>query len=310
MPMNMHTRSARLRTPAAFLLALTLIAPRALLAQEHQHEQPEHDHEHGEEDHHHGGLHFSHPLVAESVTPDTKVRLDTHFTDGGTGSTLELVFEAEYAFAPAFSIEVGATPYVHNHLEAAAQAGSVSAALAPPLRAHLATPPAGQAEDAFSDLDVAFKFANFAFADRGVLLGYGATVGIPMRTGEEPVHAVTTVEPFLDMGYQRGIWELSGFTRFAIPTGAEEGEPGHADLVTNLAVLAHLSAQLQTLLEMDSSSPLGGGDDPSLVHLTPGLKVRPLPHEEHLIVGAGLRIPISETKVFDRQAIMSVFWHF
>lgn len=295
------------------LLALTLLAPRALLAQEHEQaeqEHQDHEHEHGEEDHHHGALHFSHPLVAESVTPDTKVRLDTHFADGDTGSTLELFFEAEYAFAPAFSIEVGTTPYVHNHVDTGGVVPLVNAALPPSLRAHLATPLAGQAEDAFSDLDVAFKFANFAFADHGVLLGYGATLGIPMRTGEQPVHAITSVEPFLDVGYQRGIWELSGFARFGIPTGSDEGVPGNADLVTNLAVLAHVSSGLQTLLEMDSSSPLGGGEDPTLVHLTPGFKVRPLANEEHLIIGAGLRLPISSTRVFDRQGIVSVFWHF
>ncbi len=38
--------------------------------------------EHAEADHHEG-LHFSHPLIAESVSPDTKVRLDYAFADLG-----------------------------------------------------------------------------------------------------------------------------------------------------------------------------------------------------------------------------------
>ncbi len=309
-------RGVRLRALAVLAAAATLVAPQALRAQEHEHEhehgeQHEHgedQHEHEEEGHHHGALHFSHPLVAESVTPDTKFRLDAHYSDGDGGSTLEMEFEAEYAFAPAFSIEVGASPYTHAD-PAAAKVFPV-ARTAPPIRAHLAPGEAGTAEDAFSDFDVALKFANFAFAEHGVLLGYGATLGFPLRTGDEPVHAITSVEPFLNVGYQKAGWELEGFARFAIPTAGEAGGPGNADLGTNVSVLRHLGDQVQALFEMDSASPLGGGDDPTLVHLTPGLKVRPIASNEHLIIGAGLRFPVSSAKTFGEQAIVSVFWHF
>ena len=63
--------------------------------------------EHTEADHHQG-LHFSHPLIAESVSPDTKVRIDYDFADlGPDASAHTLGLELEYAFHRAFSIEAG-----------------------------------------------------------------------------------------------------------------------------------------------------------------------------------------------------------
>ncbi len=304
------TRAARLRTLAALVAASAFLSPRPLAAQEHEHGE-EHEHVEGhesDEGHHHGALHFSHPLVAESVTPDTKFRLDAHFANGNRGSTLAFVFEGEYAFAPAFSIEMDVTPYTHAFVPSAIIDEPAGSGL--PIQAHLAATPAGVAEKSFSELGVSFKFANFAFAEHRMLLGYGATLGLPLRRDGEPVHAVTTIEPFLDIGYQQAGWELEGFTRFAIPTAAEEGEPGHADLLTNVSLLRHFTPRLQGLIELDSSSPLGGGDDPTLVHLTPGLKVRPSASNEHLIVGFGVRMPVSDSRLFYEQGIVSVFWHF
>ena len=64
--------------------------------------QPEPEIDHSEHDH---GLHFSHPLVAESPSPDTKIRFDYVFQsiageeDEGGADRQSFVLEAEYAFA-------------------------------------------------------------------------------------------------------------------------------------------------------------------------------------------------------------------
>lgn len=57
-----------------------------------------------------GGLHFAHPLITESVSPDTKIRLDYRFLDLEGGRRNTVAFEGEYAFHRAFSTEVG-IPY-------------------------------------------------------------------------------------------------------------------------------------------------------------------------------------------------------
>ena len=63
--------------------------------------------------HEHAPLHFSHPLIAESPSPDTKLRFDyTYQREKGEEKayrhTLRLV--GEYAFRPWVSVEI-AVPY-------------------------------------------------------------------------------------------------------------------------------------------------------------------------------------------------------
>ncbi len=143
--------------------------------------------------------------------------------------------------------------------------------------------------ESFSELDLDLKFANFAFAEHGLLLGYGAGLAVPLRTEGEPARALTSVEPFLNLGYKKAAWEVETFARFGIPTSGSDGVPANAELGTNLSVLRHFGERLQALLEMDTTSPLGGGDDPVLADLTPGVKVQPRDpatpdsaHREHL----------------------------
>ncbi|MDX1579693.1 MAG: hypothetical protein R3266_14500, partial [Gemmatimonadota bacterium] len=114
--------------------------------------QETHTHEDGTV-HIHDGLHFTHPMIAESVTPDRKLRLDYQyfeFPDGDTESSS--VLEGEWAFRRSFSIEAG-IPYSYTASE-------------------------------FGNLEVLFKFANYAFEDAGLLLGYGLELGVP--TNGEP----------------------------------------------------------------------------------------------------------------------------
>ncbi len=61
-------------------------------------------------------------------------------------------FEGEYAFSPSFSIEMG-VPYA------------------------IVDPDGATSMDHLGSIEVAFKFANFAFSDHGILLGYGIEFG-------------------------------------------------------------------------------------------------------------------------------------
>ncbi|MEE8361238.1 MAG: hypothetical protein V3R71_03740, partial [Gemmatimonadales bacterium] len=149
---------------------------------------------------HYHGLHFSHPLFSESITPDTKVRFNAggEFEDEGDGYEIEV--EGEYAFHRSFSIEL-VVPYVR--LE----------------------PDDGPATSALGNIEVAFKFANFAFEDAGILIGYGLEVGLPTGSPDEGIGSDTEweLEPFLNAGIKRGPFELIGWARFGIPVNLPEG---------------------------------------------------------------------------------------
>ena len=272
-----------LAVPLVLLAASALARP--LAAQAHGHE-----HEHG----HAGGLHFVHPLIAESVSPDTKVRLDYLFQNPGSESEMEL--EGEYAFHPSFSVEAG----VHFN-PAAAELGET----------HLL-----------------FKFANYAFAERGVLLGYGLSLGLPTGSGHghgaedhahedghghEHGHAegdIYEIAPFLNAGVMLGELELVGWTFFSIPTNQERQTDVETSLSYNLSALYHVSPRLQAVLELDGEGGLSGAAlERDVARLTPGVKIQPLAGSGFTI-GLGATVPLTEDRDFDTRAVLSLFYHF
>lgn len=251
-------------------------------------------HEDGEAHSH--GLHFSHPLVAESVSPDTKGRLDlvsTRIEEGGAKEWITaLALEAEYAFHRAFSVEVQ-LPY-------GVQAGS-------PGETHLG-----------------LKFANYAFEERGVLLGYGVDLGLPTGDFEAPGHELvehdTTaagehedlyeIEPYLNVGWMHGRWELVGFAVFSIPTDLDPAHEASTGLALNASALYHASNRLMALLEYDGLSGLSGdGAGAGFANLSPGVKVVPFAGST-LQIGVSAGFPVVDRDQFDTRLKVSAFYHF
>ncbi len=244
-------------------------------------------HEHGG-DHPPRRLHFSHPLIAESPSPDTKVRFNFAHErldgDGGRSNAIDL--EAEYAFAPGFSVEVG-LPYV------------------------FLDPRLGPTASNVGDVEIAFKVATFALEEHGVLLGGGVAFGIP--TGSEDKHIGGEhfeIEPFVHGGLQRGRFETVAFVHVGIPTGKEADEPLETELAYNLSVLYHLAPGVELLLEHDGATALSGGAGEVVAHLTPGLKLRPLRAAPSLFLGAGYSIPVTAHREFTSHVRFSLLYHF
>lgn len=270
--------------PVTFVM-LFLAAALPARAQEHSHGD-RHDHSHGDQ------LHFTHPLVTESVSPDTKVRLDYIYSTPGIGHEIEV--EGEYAFHRAFSIEGG----VHYDLSGAA----------------------------LGETHVLFKFANYAFAERGVLLGYGIAFELPTGGGDHhhggdehghDGHAQATgssdiyvVEPFLNGGIARGPLEISGWARFAIPTNHETQSDVETNFRYDISALYHVGNRLDVLTELNGASGLSGralGE--ATASIVPGVRLRPFVDRE--LVGAlGVALPLTEHEAFDSRIIISLFYHF
>lgn len=265
---------------------------------------------------HSHGLHFSHPLVAESPTPDRKVRLDYLFFDHESGEAEHsLQVGAEWPFHRSFSIEV-AVPY------------SVD-------------------ESAFGFTQLTFKLGNYTFEERGLFLGYGLGLGLPTSgsagheehshgpdeeghthgavvptergggpsfDGVASVHAALghdhyELEPFLDVGYQWGPWELAAFGTFVVPTGAGGGAAEN-QFAYNFSALYRASPRLQLLLESDGHAHLNGpGTTRAAARIDPGVKFRPFPGRE-LFLGAVAMIPLTDERDFDAALRISALYHY
>lgn len=253
----------------------------AALAQEHS----SHSHD--------GKLHFSHPLVAESPSPDTKMRFDYLFAnepdeDAEAGAERHTMnFEGEYAFTPSFSIEMD-IPYTFLDSDE------------------------GQSTNRLDNVEVGLKYANFAFAEHGLLLGGGIELVLPTGNEEKGIGSdhVLEVEPFLDFGYKHDRLEIVGFTSFGLPQNENGEDEADLELGWNLSTLYHISPKFQVLLEFDGEHVYGGEEDGvNIVNVTPGIKVSPL-DSSNLQIGIGVSVPLTDDKEFHARPILSVFYHF
>lgn len=271
---------------AGLVLTLAVGAPDLAVAQGHDGE--DHDPGSGQHaTHNHDGLHFTHPLFTESVSPDTKLRLDYGWRAGHETES-EMEAEGELAFTPSFSIEAG----VHYHVD----------------------------DGALGDTHVIFKLASAALADAGVHLGYGLEIGLPTGTGHE--HAVPEgtdptgeeheesyeLTPFVNAGWTDGSLELVAWTLVEVPTDRHVRETAGTGLHFNGSALYHAAARVDAVLEAFGSTALSGSaSEPTVVSLAPGLRVRPVAGP--LVIAAGVAVPVTDAE-YDSRVLLSVFWHF
>jgi len=227
-------------------------------------------------------LHFSHPLIAESPSPDTKLRGDAFVGNADEGDFTTFRLEGEYAFTPSLSVEVD-VPYTF-----------------------LDTPDGNHGH--FDVASVALKSASFAFAQHGLLLGGGLELGLP--TGDDALgigfdHGVE-LEPFVDFGWQRERLQVVGFLHVGVPTAG--GDQPDAVLGWNLAATFAAHPRVELLLELDGESAFGGEENgTTVVNLTPGVKVKLW---RELVLGLGASFPVTHHEEFDVRGVASLFWHF
>jgi hypothetical protein len=253
-----------------------LLMPLAALAQEHHH---------GEEE-----LHFSHPLIGESPSPDTKIRFDYFYRrirDGEKVSEHTARLEFEYAFRPTFSIELN-VPYTFRNV-------------------------AGELETSHSDnIEVSLKFANFALREHHVLVDYGVSFDLPAGSDSKGIGSshIVEVEPYFGFGVMRDKFQVIAFSAVSIPTNKHLGDDENTALNYQLSFLLKSTPSIQPLIELDGTTGLSGnGRGNTVVNLSPGIKFRPL-HSEHWQIGAGVGFPITNRQEFKTRTTVSAFYHF
>ena len=274
-----------------FILALVLASAGALQAFAHE------DHAHP------GGLHFSHPLITESPSPDTKIRLDYFFlnVDGevedeelgeeGEGpskfkeSTVNL--ELEYAFTRNISIEVD-IPYTFIN------------------------PDEGKDVNHFNTIDIGVKLASFILEKYGILLGGGLEFGLPTGDDNKGIGSdnIIEIEPFLSFGWKYKILEVVSFLHIGFPVNQKGDQDEGDELGYNLSTLVHATEWLEVLLEFDGETVLNGEEEgESVLNIDPGVKFKPFKSQD-LQVGFGAGFPVTDDEEFEYRLVASVFYHF
>ena len=268
------------RTRYFHLLAtfvLFLAAPVVVGGQEH------------DDDHHHDHLHFSHPLVTESPSPDTKVRLDYIASWIDTDPEVrENIFrvEGEYAFTHWVSLSI-VTPYIFR------------------------TAPSTDRANGISNVELSLKLASLRYGEQGVLLGGGLSAGLPTGSDAKGIGSshIVELEPFVDVGYKKDRLELVGFARVESTLNRRAGEEAERNLGADFSALYAISARLETLLEFIAEKPLIGEDRGfSDTFVAPGLKVYPFKNRQMMF---GVSMEFGTGRSSNARALqVSGFYHF
>jgi len=259
------------------IIALLITPLTGMKAQEH------------EEDHEHDHLHFSHPLVTESPSPDTKFRLDyigarTSSPTGIHENTFRL--EGEYSFNQSVSLAI-VTPFISR------------------------TAPAAERASGLGNIELSLKAASLAFGDRGLLLGGGLSAALPTgsdRKGIGSAHIIE-LEPFVDAGYKRNALELVGLATLSSTFRRRAGEEAERNLTFDFSTLYRIQSRLEGLIEVTTARALIGPESGiQQTFVAPGVKVYPFTNRKIMF---GASVELGTGVVHDTRALLlSGFYHF
>jgi hypothetical protein len=235
-------------------------------------------------------LHFSHPLIAESPSPDTKVRFDyfyRSFRDGIQAGEHTPRVEFEYAFRPWISIETN-VPYTFRRVE-------------------------GQPQTSHTDnIEVALKVANIALKEKRVLFVYGLSLELPSGSDTKEIGSdhIFEIKPYFGFGVKREKVEVVGSSSVGIPTNKDTADEDDTRLDYELSFLFKPATTVEAVIELDGETLLAGPDrGQTTINFSPGIKFRPF-HSEHWQIGAGIGFPLTNDREFFRRVVVSAFYHF
>lgn len=248
----------------------------------------QHDDDH---DHHHGALHFTHPLVTESPSPDSKIRVDyAWFRAAADSAPLEgrvTAVELEKAFSPSISLSV-TVPYEWH------------------------TRPVSERAGGFGSTELSLKAVTYAQAKRGLLFGGGLSAGLPTGSDAKAIgsaHAVE-LEPFVHAAYMHHDVELVTFLDYSTLTRLRAGEENERELTFDGSALYHLGEHAQALVELESARALGGGASGGQVtSVAPGFEIVPF-EDTPLMFGVSYLAGVAGRSHDNRQLLISAFYHF
>jgi len=251
-----------------------------------EHRDAHHDAHHDE----HGHLHFSHPLVTESPSPDTKLRLDYLWTRTGasTDRTTEhgVRVEGEFAFNPGLSLAL-TVPYVWRSATGAS------------------------ATQSFGNAELSLKAASVRWGEQGLLVGGGLSAGLP--TGDDARGIGTSqsveLEPFVDLGLQRGGFQLVGFGHYGTTVHNPSGVATDRELAFDGSLLHPVTRLAEALLEVEVARPLGDAASATATSIAPGIKLYPFPNRS-LMAGVSALIGLGGEQRHGRGLLASAFYHF
>jgi hypothetical protein len=240
----------------------------------------------GHDGHAHPDIDIAHGIVTETPVPETTFMLSYALVGSGGAREHALVASFEYAFVREFGLEL-TVPYA------------------------LLDPAGGGPAGRLGNVELAAKWATYAFADRGLIPALGVAVGLPTGRDERGVGSdhVIDLEPFARIGWVRGPLQVVGTVNLGIPLNQapDERDAERLTLAHNLALIYEVRPHVQALLEFNGESTFGD-EERHAVYASPGLTFEPFA-DESVNVGVGVSLPLTGDRDFDYAVNLRILFH-
>jgi hypothetical protein len=239
----------------------------------------------------HGHLELYHPLVSNTPLPENYARFTYEYARE-TGHHHEpradrhsWVLNLEYALLRSFSLELQ-VPWTYLD------------------------PDEGGSASRLDNMELVSKYANFSFADQGLVLGGGLKLELPTGDEERGIGSshIWVIEPFLDFGWKLNRFELIGFADFGFPVNEGSEEEADLELGWTLSFTYLITDRFHYLLEFEGEHDFGGPEDFNVVNISPGIKYQVL--KRRLSLGLSVRLPLTPDREFSVSPRFSVFYYF
>ena len=239
-----------------------------------------HDHSSHQEGHDHGHY-YTHPVLNESPTPDTKLQARYIFVSADEEDEHEIEVHGEYALSQTFSLEI-ALPFVKH-----------------------------DDEIEMGNLHGGIKIANFAYEDAGITLTTMLLFEAPTGDSEEGGHHGGddwTVGIHIGGGWKNDVYEFIAFTGLENPISTEEESENSWS--THASLLRHHNDFLALVFELEYDRVMNGhesGEDSGFFTAGAVFKPQTKAHTEWSI---GLSVPITDGHEADFRFICGGLIHF
>ena len=237
----------------------------------------------------HKGIYLTTPLHTQNPLPKKKVKLAYYNLDIDEGTTQKdkdkLKLELEYKFNKNFGVNLQ-VPY--TWVEKTKKGKTTD-------------------YDNLDDVELSLNFANYAFEDNGVVIGYGLGLGIP--TGDEEKYAgsdhLWRIMPFVNVGKAYDKVEVIAHVNLVLNAN-ENGTNVEDAIEYDLSLLYKLHDNVKALVEFNGDSLLDG-DDHTVIDISPGLKYV---SDDHWEVAVGASFPLTDDEHFEHEYTVQFLYFF
>lgn len=156
--------------------------------------------------------------------------------------------------------------------------------------------------DNVDNLELTLKFANHAYGDKGMVIGYGLGLGLPTGDDNKSIGSDHDfrIKPYVSVGKAYDKVEIIAHTNLVFNQNGNSTDVDNS-IEYNLSVLYKFSTTVSALVEFNGDSQIEG-DKHTVINVSPGIKFTGDKHNSpYWEVALGTSFPLTDDEHFEHE---------